>query len=622
MPVSNDALAENDVLAARYRLAVRTAIVAGAFALVVCAMLGWDYTCRLTKDPLESPEFAELKSELAKDPRNEPLKEQIRRLDLRLRRAYFTQREFTKNGIWLLLGAMAVLLAAARWAATLGRKLPQPLPRGLPQDPEIRIAQIGRWAVAALGVMLACVAVALSQGFHSVLERGAQPAASQVALVAQTTAATVQTAAATTTTAVTSNSVAASASTHSAPAAAAGDYPSDEEYHKNWPRFRGPDGSGISGEKGMPTAWSGSSGKGIVWKTAVPLPGHNSPVVWGDRVFLSGADMKTRKVFCLDAVAGKLLWQKDMPSTPESTARAPKISEDTGYAAPTMATDGRRAYAIFANGDVGAMDFQGNVVWARSLGIPNSSYGFASSLATYKNLLLIQFDQGSEAKDNLSKAMALDGATGKPVWETRRPVPNSWPSPIVIHSGGRDQYVTAADPWVIAYDPANGKELWRANCLRQDVGPSPVFRNGVVYVVNQSPCLSAIRADGQGDVTKTHVLWSGEDNLPDICSPLATDDYVLLESSGTLTSYDAKTGKKLWEKDLEGNCKASPGLVGKNVYLLSEEGKMWIVEPGPKGFKEIGTAELGEACTASPAFHNGRIYLRGAKNLYCIGGGG
>lgn len=609
-------------MAVRYRLAVPTAIVAGAFALVICAMLTWDYTRRLTKDPLESPQYAELKAELAKDPRNEPLKNQLRVLDLRLRQAYFTQREFTKNGTWLLLGAIAVLLAAARWAATLWRKLPQPLPKVLPQDPEIRIAKIARWAVAALGVLLASVAVALSQGFHSVLERGARPATSQVAVAAEATAAALPTAATTATTAVPSHSAGASASPHPAPVAAAGDYPSDEEYHKNWPRFRGPDGSGISVENHMPTAWSASSGKGIVWKTAVPLPGHNSPVVWGDRVFLSGADAKTRKVFCFDAAAGKLLWQKDMPSTPASTAKVPKISEDTGYAAPTMATDGRRAYAIFANGDVGAMDFQGNVVWAQSLGIPNSSYGFASSLATFKNLLLIQFDQGSEAKDNLSKAMALDGATGKTVWETRRPVPNSWPSPIVIHSGNRDQYVTAADPWVISYDPANGKELWRANCLRQDVGPSPVFRNGVVYTVNQSPNLSAIRADGQGDVTKTHVLWSGEDNLPDICSPLATDDYVLLVSSGTLTSYEAKTGKKLWEKDLEGNCKASPGLAGKNVYLLSEEGKMLIIEPGPKGFKEVGTAELGEACTASPAFHNGRIYLRGAKNLYCIGGGG
>jgi outer membrane protein assembly factor BamB len=346
-------------------------------------------------------------------------------------------------------------------------------------------------------------------------------------------------------------------------------------------------------------------------------------VIWGDRLFVSGADEKSRKVFCFDAVKGTLLWQKDVPGTPASTAKPPKISEDTGYAASTMATDGRRAFAIFANGDVAALDFQGNLVWARSLGIPNSSYGYASSLATYKNLLLIQFDQGSEAKDNLSKAMALDGATGKVVWDVRRPVPNSWTSPIVAHTTLGDQFVTAADPWVIAYDPADGKELWRANRLRQDVGPSPVFRGGVIYVVNSSPCLSAIRVDGHGDVTKTHVLWSGEDNLPDICSPLATDDYVfLLDSSAGLTCYDAKGGKKLWEKEVEGACKASPSMVGKYLYLLNDEGKMAIVEPGPKECKPVGTADLGEPCTASPAFHNGRMYLRGAKNLFCIGGGG
>ena len=619
MTVTNDSVVENGVLQERYQLAVRTAMVAGAMALLVAVILAWDYSRRLTKDPLDAPQFKGLKTQLAKDPRNEPLKEQIRQLDQELREAYFAQRTFTKTGTWLLFGAMAVLLAAARWAATLRRKLPALAPRATLHDPELRMARVGRWAVAALGVVLAGMAIALGQGFHSELLRPAitvaladKPPAASVVLngTAELPAPA--------TVALADKRVSAPDST-----AAAGDYPSDDEYHENWPRFRGPDGSGISDEKGIPTTWSAKSGKGIAWKTAVPLPGHSSPVVWGDRIFLTGADEKTRKVFCFDAAGGKLLWQRDMPSTPASTARPPKISEDTGYAAPTMATDGRRAYAIFANGDVGAMDFQGNVVWHQSLGIPNSSYGFAASLATYKNLLLIQFDQGSEAKENLSKVMALDGVTGKVVWETRRPVPNSWSSPIVVHSAGRDQYITTADPWAIAYNPADGKELWRANRLRQDVGPSPVFRGGVVYVVNSSPCLSAIRVDGQGDVTKTHVLWMGEDNLPDICSPLATDDYVfLLDSSAGLTCYEAKSGKKLWEKEVEGACKASPTMIGKYLYLLNDEGKMLIVEPGPKECKAIGTAELGEACTASLALHNGRMYLRGAKNLYCIGGGG
>jgi outer membrane protein assembly factor BamB len=392
-----------------------------------------------------------------------------------------------------------------------------------------------------------------------------------------------------------------------------------EEYAQNWPRFRGPDGSGITSEKGILTTWDGASGKGIVWKTPVPLPGHNSPVIWGQRLFVSGANEKTRKVFCFDLAGGKLLWQRDLPGTPASTAKPPKVSEDTGYAASTTASDGRRVYAIFANGDVGGLDFQGNVVWARSLGIPQSSYGYAASLATYKDLLLIQFDQGAP-EDKLSKLLALDSATGKLVWETGRPVPNSWSSPIVARVGGRDQLITAGEPWVIGYDPAGGKEIWRANRLRQDVGPSPVFRNGVVYVANQSPDLSAIRADGQGDVTKTHVLWSGEDNLPDICSPLATDEYVfLLATGGTLTNYNAKTGKKLWEKDYEGQFKASPSLVGTYLYLITDEGKAYIVEPGPKDCREVATAALGDAVTASPAFHGGRMYLRGAKNVYCIG---
>jgi hypothetical protein len=147
--VANDTAGENDVLRERYRLAVRTAIVAGALAAAVCAMLAWDYTRRLTKDPLDSPQFAGLKGQLAKDPRNEPLKEQIRQLDLQLRQAYFAQRAFTRTGTWLLLGAMVLLLAATRWAVTLRRKLPAPTPRAMPQDPEIETSRGGRWAVAA-----------------------------------------------------------------------------------------------------------------------------------------------------------------------------------------------------------------------------------------------------------------------------------------------------------------------------------------------------------------------------------------------------------------------------------------------------------------------------------------
>jgi outer membrane protein assembly factor BamB len=190
----------------------------------------------------------------------------------------------------------------------------------------------------------------------------------------------------------------------------------------------------------------------------------------------------------------------------------------------------------------------------------------------------------------------------------------------VIEWNGQEQIIAGGDPWTIAYQPADGKEIWRVKCLGQDVAASPVFADGVVYIGNANAKTSAIRIDGQGDVTGSHTLWTAEDGLPDTCSPLATSQYVLLlTSSGTLTSYDAKTGKKLWEKDFEASFKASPTLVGKSVYLLGDEGKAWVVEPGPSDCKVIAEANVGEPCAASPAFQDGRIYIRGKQHLFCIG---
>jgi outer membrane protein assembly factor BamB len=215
----------------------------------------------------------------------------------------------------------------------------------------------------------------------------------------------------------------------------------------------------------------------------------------------------------------------------------------------------------------------------------------------------------------------LDATTGKTVWESPRPVPNSWPSPVLIRVGGRAEIVASGDPFVIAYDAEKGGEIWRVKCLKQDVGPSPAFARGVVYAVSQFPQLSAIRADGKGDVTKSNVLWVGEDGLPDTCSPLASDEFVLLLSSdGMLTCYDAVKGDKLWEEEFkDANFCSSPTFVGKLVYLFSTEGKSWVVEPTREKCRRVAEGALGEKCVATPAFQDRRLYLRGDKNLFCLG---
>ena len=406
------------------------------------------------------------------------------------------------------------------------------------------------------------------------------------------------------------------------------------ERAKYWPRFRGPFGSGISAYDNVPTSWDDKSGKGIAWKTAVPLPGFGSPIVWKDRVFLSGATEDRREVYCFDAASGKLLWQKEAPVPPGSPTKLEKKPEFAGYAAPTMTTDGRRVFAIFANGHVVALDLAGDVVWARGLGIPENHYGYASSLEMYENLLVVQFDQGTK-KDDKSKLFALDNTTGKTVWEQPRPVAVSWSTPAVVYHDGKPQLLTAADPWLIAYRPDDGSEIWRAGCIEGENGPSPVYAAGMVYAGSEYCRLSAVRADGQGDVTATHVAWTAEDNLPDQCSPLATGKHVLiLQSYGMLTCYEATSGQMLWEKEFEGaSFASSPGLAAGRIYLFGEldtdqedaEGnyikycKAWILEPGDKEARIVGECRLEEGCVTSPAFQDGRIYIRGKKHLFCLG---
>jgi outer membrane protein assembly factor BamB len=575
-----------------YRVAVRTAAVAAVFTLVVCAMLLWEYGHRLKEDPLELRAFRELKIQLIEQPKDEQLKEQIREWDIVWRERYFRQQKFAAMGSWLLVGGVVVFLISAKSAATLHKRLPNPGPQTVPQDRETKVARAARWSVAGLAVVLTGSAVALSLSIRTELPRDAKQLAAL--LKPQPVA-------------------------EPKPVPEPG-FLSDEETRRMWTRFRGPGGAGISAYTNVPDLWDGGSGKNILWKTAVPLPGNNSPVVCSGRVFLSGATETERQVYCFDADTGKLLWRKDVPSTPQSRRTPLEVLDQTGYAAPGTTTDGRRVFAIFANGDLAAFDFEGNPTWSRSFGIPENAYGHSSSLIMYRDWLLVQFDQGSSGKDAKSRLYALKNTTGDTVWEVRREVPNSWASPILIQHEGRDQVITCADPWVIAYDPSDGSEIWRAKVLRDDVGPSPVYANGLVHVGNEYCEWSVIRPDGEGDVTDSHVVWTAMDGLPDCCSPLVTDQYVfLVPPSAMLACLDVTNGELLWEKEFEDDFfTSSPSLVGDRVYLISNEGRMWIFRPTREECQVVGQAELGEGCVTSPAFQDGRIYIRGEQHLFCI----
>jgi outer membrane protein assembly factor BamB len=188
-----------------------------------------------------------------------------------------------------------------------------------------------------------------------------------------------------------------------------------------------------------------------------------------------------------------------------------------------------------------------------------------------------------------------------------------------VHTPDRDQVITCGNPWVVSYNPTNGVEIWRAKALYGEVTPSPVSANGIAYVAMDGEAISAWKIDGTGDVTKTHKIWSLDEGMPDICSPLCDGQRIyMVNSSGTLTVVDTSTGKKLYEQEFDFPSKASPSLVGDRVYLCGDKGVVVVFEAGPK-YKEIARSSMGEDLLASPAFADGRIYIRGTKNLFCLG---
>jgi outer membrane protein assembly factor BamB len=371
----------------------------------------------------------------------------------------------------------------------------------------------------------------------------------------------------------------------------------------NYPNFRG--NAGYTSKRNIPTSWDGSSGTNVLWKTAVPLPGHSSPVIWGSRVFVTGASIEKQEVYCFDAVNGKLLWSGRVGNG----TKKPKVSAETGYAASSAVTDDNGVYAIFATGDVAAFDMEGKKLWEKDLGLPENPYGHATSLLCYNSNVLIQYDQRTS-----QKVMALSAKTGSTIWSTSRPVKTSWSSPILVNTGSRTELLTVAEPYVAAYNPANGQELWKIECIGGEVGPSLAYSNGIVYSVNEYSQLSAVKTGEQPSI-----LWSNDEYLSDIPSPAAHDNYLFVATSyGSVVCYEAATGEKYWEKDLGNSIFSSPMIVENKVYFLDINGVMHIFS-ADRELKLLSEPKLGEAVAATPAFINGKIFIRGEENLYCIG---
>lgn len=429
-------------------------------------------------------------------------------------------------------------------------------------------------------------------------------------------------------------------------AAAAAAEPKASPY---WPQFRGPAGQGVSAEKGLPDAWSAT--QNVLWKTAIPGRGHSSPVVWGDRIFLTtavegevvpgakgvkhilegeefrhpqgvGDDRRhTFKVLALDARDGRVVWERTAHEGLPFDTRHQRGS----FASQTPVTDGSVVIAYFGSeGLVFAYDFAGNLKWKVALGgIATVGVGVGTSPVLYKDLVVLQCDEDNGDKSFIA---ALDKKTGREVWRVARKVQVSWATPILVRAAGRDELITSGTEWVIAYAPATGKELWRAKGLESNAVPSPVAVGEVVVLSAGYPTkvAMAIRAGGSGDVTGTpRVLWRHDKGTAYVPSPIAYEGRVYLVSDkGILTAVDPLTGAIVYEGGrvpVPATVMSSPVAYEGKILISSMEGDTFVIKAGPT-HEVLKTNTLGEPIAASPAIVRGRIYIRGEKHLYAIGG--
>ena len=556
-------------------------MIAAAFCAFVGGYMLYQHALASERDPWKSPQLLALKEKLRAAPTDEAVKTEIRRLDLEFRQRYKRRLALDATGGWLLIGGVAALLLAAR--PSVKWQTPPWLPKLRPNAAnESRLtSQQSRWAVAVIGAICGVGLLTLALAASSPLPKSAAELDKLLGKGgdSETTAS----------------------------------LPTLDEFERNWPQFRGMNGGTTTNELGF-DAKSAS----VIWKTPSPAPGFNSPIVWSNRVFLSGGDAAKREVFCFDIADGKLLWRRAIENVPGAPPKLPEIPEATGCAAPTMATDGQRAFVMFVSGELAAVNFDGTIAWAKHLGVPKNMYGHATSLAIAPGKLIVQLDQDDGAPGG-SKLIAFDTSTGRQLWERAKPTHESWASPIIVTAAGKAQIISLALPSVMSHALADGSELWRAELMGGEITPSPAFAGGLVIVVNPSGSLVGIRPDGSGDVTKSHVAWTVEENIPDVTSPVSDGEFVFtVTSSGNLACFGLKDGKVVWQKALELDVQSSPAIAGKQLLVLGKSGDL-ISVAASREFKELGRTKLEDTFHASPAFADGRVILRGATNLWCLG---
>jgi len=382
----------------------------------------------------------------------------------------------------------------------------------------------------------------------------------------------------------------------------------------DWPQFRGPDGQGHSVEQGLPSDWSES--RNVVWKTPIPGLGWSSPVVADGRVWLTAAIGK--RDISLRALAFDVETGRELVNAEVFRIKRPRdINPKNSWASPTPIVEGDRVYVHFGADGTAALTTSGEVVWRERFPY-ESQHGAGGSPIVYGDFLIFSCDGYDQAF-----VVALDKRTGKVRWKTPRhqPASQAYSTPLVIRVGERDQVVSVGAFRAAAYDPQSGTEIWR---VRYGDGfsnvPRPVYGQGLVFIATgfQEPTMIAVRPDGSGDVTRTHVAWTLRRGAPHTPSPLLVGEELYVVSDlGIASCLDAKTGAVRWQQRLGGNYSASPVFADGRIYFLSEEGVATVIAPG-KEFRKLATSRLDGGMLASMAVSGGSMFIRTDSHLYRI----
>jgi outer membrane protein assembly factor BamB len=407
---------------------------------------------------------------------------------------------------------------------------------------------------------------------------------------------------------------------------------------ENWPGWRGPRGDGTSAEANIPTRWDATTGENIAWQAEIPGDGHASPIVWNDHIFLTTCltESQERVLLCIDRRSGKLRWQQTVFKAPLETKHV-----RNSFASGTPATDGELVYVAFleVSGStvpapnvgkarpvtpgsmlVAAYDFDGRKRWLVRPGEFTSVHGFCSCPVLYKNLVIVNGDHDGE-----SYIVALDKTSGQTVWKVpRQHKTRSYVTPIIRTIDGQDQLVFSGSKSVVSLDPATGETIWTIDGPTEQFVASMVFDGERFFMAAGFPTyhVRAIRPEGKGNVTESHVAWHEKNAKCYVPSPVVVDGYLLVaDDRGTGNCYDAQTGERYWQARLGRGFGSSLVTAGGLVYFPADDGLTKVIKPG-KEVEILSENPIGELTNSSPAISQGQIFLRGEKHLFCIGKAG